>query len=316
MLVNRLRKNLRQLSRWLRREDISCFRLYDADMPEYAAAIDIYQSGTERYVHVQEYAAPRSVDEKRAQQRFESICAAVPVALEVPAERVSFKQRRRNRGRDQYQRQSSSSHALLPVREGSATLLVNLWEYLDTGLFLDHRPVRKLIAEMAAGKRFLNLFCYTATATVHAALAGARETISVDMSRTYLDWAERNLQANHVDAPRHQLVQADCRQWLQDCRQGFDLILLDPPSFSNSRRMQGVLDIQRDHVALIHRCMDLLLPGGTLIFSNNLRSFSLDMEALQKFQLEDITARTLDPDFQRNRRIHQCWRIRHSDGDV
>ncbi|GAB3091636.1 bifunctional 23S rRNA (guanine(2069)-N(7))-methyltransferase RlmK/23S rRNA (guanine(2445)-N(2))-methyltransferase RlmL [Aestuariicella hydrocarbonica] len=306
MLANRLRKNLKQLSKWVKNNEISCYRLYDADMPEYSAAIDIYGD----YVHVQEYAAPKSVDEEKAIARFEEIQAAVPAALGVDHEHISFKQRRRNRGKDQYQRQSEQRHPLIAVKEGPATLLVNLWEYLDTGLFLDHRPVRQRIAQMARGKRFLNLFCYTATATVHAGLGGARESVSVDMSNTYLKWAEKNFEANNLSTAKHQLVQGDCLQWLQDCREGFDLIMLDPPSFSNSKRMEGVLDIQRDHVAMIDRCMEILLPGGCLVFSNNLRSFKLDDEIGARYAVENITQQTLDPDFKRNARIHQCWLIR------
>ncbi len=312
MLANRLKKNRKQLAKWVKRDGIQCYRLYDADMPEYSAAVDIYgDPDNGGYVHVQEYAAPKSVDEKKASQRFEEIEAAVPAALNVDSEHVSFKQRRRNRGRDQYERQSEQRYPLIAVKEGDATVMVNLWEYLDTGLFLDHRPVRRMIGEMAQGKRFLNLFCYTATATVHAALGGANSSVSVDMSKTYLRWAEKNFQANNISSHKHELVQADCLTWLNECRQGFDVIMLDPPSFSNSKRMEGVLDVQRDHVAMVKRCMDLLLPGGTLVFSNNLRSFKLDDEALDEYQIENISSKTLDPDFQRNKRIHQCWLIRH-----
>ena len=254
-------------------------------------------------MHVQEYVAPKTIDEDRASARFEEIRAAVPAALDVPEENISFKQRRRNRGKDQYERQSERHYPLMPVTEGAATLLVNLWEYLDTGLFLDHRPLRQRIAAMSRGKRFLNLFCYTASATVHAALAGASESVSVDMSNTYLKWAEKNFLANNISTERHQLVQGDCLQWLENCREGFDLIMLDPPSFSNSKRMEGVLDVQRDHVAMIERCMELLRPGGSLFFSNNLRSFKLDEESLQRYNIDNISAQTLDPDFQRNQRI-------------
>lgn len=306
MLVNRLHKNHKQLAKWVKREGVTCYRLYDADMPEYSAAIDLYGD----YVHVQEYVAPKTIDEEKAKARFEEIQAAVPVALGVSPDNISFKQRRRNRGKEQYERQSERRYPLVPVKEGPATLLVNLWEYLDAGLFLDHRPVRRLIADMSRGKRFLNLFCYTATATVQAAMGGARETVSVDMSHTYLKWAQKNFDANNLSNQKHQLVQGDCLQWLADCREGFDLIMLDPPSFSNSKRMEGVLDIQRDHVDMITRCMDLLTPGGTLVFSTNLRSFKLDEPALESYQVENITQKTLDPDFKRNHKIHQCWLIK------
>lgn len=313
MLANRLKKNRKQLSKWIKRDAIDCYRLYDADMPEYSAAIDVYGDlSADGYVHVQEYAAPKSIDEDKAIERFNEIVAAVPVALDVTEDKISFKQRRRNRGKQQYERQTEQQQPLITVREGPVNILVNLWEYLDTGLFLDHRPVRRLIAEMTQGKSFLNLFCYTATATLHAAVGGAQSSVSVDMSKTYLRWAEKNFIANDVSKKQHQLIQADCVEWLNQCREGFDVILLDPPSFSNSKKMEGVLDIQRDHVAMIKRCMDLLLPGGTLIFSNNLRSFKLDESSLAHYRLDDITDKTFDPDFQRNKRIHNCWLINHS----
>jgi 23S rRNA (guanine2445-N2)-methyltransferase / 23S rRNA (guanine2069-N7)-methyltransferase len=310
MVVNRLKKNAKQLSKWVKRDNINCYRLYDADIPEYSAAIDVYGDlTTNGYVHVQEYAAPKTIDEGKALQRFDEIVQAVPVALNVSEDKISFKQRRRNRGKQQYERQVEQSHPLVEVRDGSAKVMVNLWEYLDTGLFLDHRPVRRMIGDMAKGKSFLNLFCYTATATLHAALGGAKSSVSVDMSKTYLRWAEKNFTVNDISQKQHTLVQGDCVNWLSECREGFDLILLDPPSFSNSKRMEGVLDIQRDHVSMINRCMELLLPGGTLIFSNNLRSFKMDSEALENYTLENITDKTIDPDFQRNKRIHQCWLI-------
>lgn len=166
-----------------------------------------------------------------------------------------------------------------------------------------------MIYSRAQGKRFLNLFCYTSTATVQAALGGATRTVSVDMSHTYLNWAERNFELNNVRLHTNELVQADCLEWLKACREGFDIIMLDPPTFSNSKRMDGVLDIQRDHVALVKRCMELLNPGGVLYFSTNLRTFSLDYDALTRYRIEDITAQTLDPDFARNKKIHHCFVI-------
>lgn len=307
-LVNRLKKNQKQLAKWVKREGIECYRLYDADMPEYSAAIDVYGD----YVHVQEYQAPKTIDPDKAQYRFDEICLAVPTALQIPAERMSVKQRRRNRGSQQYDRVSEEQRETILVNEGPARLHINLWEYLDTGLFLDHRPVRSRIAQMARGKRFLNLFCYTATATVHAALGGATDSVSVDMSKTYLRWAKKNLDENSMNSDRHQLVQGDCIEWLQQCREGFDLIMLDPPSFSNSKRMEGVFDVQRDHNKTVRRCMDLLSPGGTLVFSNNLRTFKLDKDLEEDFSVDNISQQTLDPDFKRNPKIHQCWLIQHS----
>lgn len=318
MLVNRLQKNLKQLDKWARKNNISSYRLYDADMPEYSAAIDIYR-GTpntgrdeKMYVHVQEYAAPKSVDENRAAQRFAEIELAVPYALNVPVHQVSYKQRRRNKGTVQYEKLSDQPVGdLVTVIEGNSRLQINMWQYLDTGLFLDHRLVRDKIAELAKDKRFLNLFCYTATASVRAAMGGARFTVSVDMSNTYLNWARKNLALNGLSEARNRLEQADCLQWLEDNTQQFDLILLDPPSFSNSKRMEDVLDIQVDHVGMIHHAMRALADGGTLIFSNNLRSFKLDEEALKAYTIANISAETIDQDFQRNQKIHQCWLIRH-----
>lgn len=318
MLVNRLQKNLKQLEKWANKNDISCYRLYDADMPEYSAAIDIYRGQTQPnrapqlYAHVQEYAAPKSVDEDKAVGRFAEIEQAVPFALDIPDAHISYKQRRRNKGASQYEKLSERPTGdLFSVQEGAAKLHINMWQYLDTGLFLDHRPVRLMIADLAKDKRFLNLFCYTATASVHAAMAGARYTVSVDMSNTYLNWARKNFALNGLSESRNRLEQADCLKWLEQNDQQFDLILLDPPSFSNSKRMEDVLDVQRDHVQMIKHAISALAEGGTLIFSNNLRSFKLDHEALSAFTIEDISARTIDEDFKRNSKIHQCWLITH-----
>jgi 23S rRNA (guanine2445-N2)-methyltransferase / 23S rRNA (guanine2069-N7)-methyltransferase len=221
----------------------------------------------------------------------------------------SLKQRRRNRGKQQYERIDDNAEAYFDmVVEGRAKFAVNLWSYLDTGLFLDHRLVREKLAAMSMGKRLLNLFCYTASATVQAALGGAKSSVSVDMSKTYLQWAQKNFDLNNL-GKQHQLVHADCLQWLQQCREGFDLIFLDPPSFSNSKRMEEVLDVQRDHVSLIKRCLELLNPGGTLFFSTNLRRFKFDYEALPQIVIDDISASTIDRDFQRNPKIHQCYLI-------
>lgn len=306
MFANRIRKNRKRLLNWLRREHIHCYRLYDADMPEYAVAVDIYGD----HAHVAEYQAPRGVDDAAAAKRLGEVRAALPEALGMPGERIVYKQRRRQRGRSQYEKQGSAGE-FMSVSEGPARLLVNLGDYLDTGLFLDHRPLRRRLAAEARGKDFLNLFCYTGTATVQAALAGARSTTSVDMSRTYLDWLRRNLIHNELPENKHRMQQADCLAWLQACRERFDLVLLDPPSFSNSKRMEKSFDVQRDHPALVSAAMAVLRPGGTLYFSNNRRGFRLDPAVAERFDCEDISAATLDPDFQRNPRIHCCWRLQH-----
>ena len=195
------------------------------------------------------------------------------------------------------------------VNEGRARFEVNLSDYLDTGLFLDHRPVRQLVGELASGKSLLNLFCYTASATVQAALAGAKSSLSIDMSNTYLDWAQRNFELNSLSVSKHKLLRADCLKWLEEDSQTFDVIFLDPPTFSNSKKMESVLDVQRDHPELIRQAMAKLNPEGTLVFSNNFRKFKLDELTSRQFSCENITQQTLDSDFERNPRIHNVWLI-------
>ncbi|WP_071871119.1 bifunctional 23S rRNA (guanine(2069)-N(7))-methyltransferase RlmK/23S rRNA (guanine(2445)-N(2))-methyltransferase RlmL [Atopomonas hussainii] len=305
MFANRLKKNQRTLGKWAKRENISCYRLYDADMPEYALAVDVYGE----QIHVQEYAAPKSVDEAKAQQRLTDALTAIPPTLGVNPNKVYMKRRERQSGKRQYEKQDSSGN-FIEVQEGQARLLINLTDYLDTGLFLDHRPMRLRIAREAAGKQFLNLFCYTGTATVHAAVGGARNTTSVDLSGTYLDWARRNLALNGF-SDKHKLVQSDVVQFLEQDRGEYDLIFIDPPTFSNSKRMQGVFDVQRDHARLLELAMARLAKGGVLYFSNNFRKFQLDDALSQRYVVQDISAQTLDEDFKRNPKIHRAWRFTH-----
>ena len=307
MFANRLRKNLKQLGKWAERENICCYRLYDADMPEYALAIDLYQ-GTARWAHVQEYAAPKSIEPDKASERLKEALSAIPGVLDIPAEQIFLKVRQRQKGSAQYERLAERGE-FHEVQEDGLKLLVNFTDYLDTGLFLDHRLTRRMLRELAKDKRFLNLFGYTGTATVHAA-ADARATTTVDMSRTYLDWARRNLVLNGFEGHKHELIQADVLVWLEEeVERRYDLIFLDPPTFSASKRMQDTLDIQRDHLALIRAAGRLLSPGGTLIFSTNFRRFRLDRDGLVEFEIEDLTRATIPRDFQRNPRIHQCYKF-------
>jgi len=303
--INRLHKNLRHLSRWAARDGVSCYRLYDADLPEYAVAIDRY----EQWLHVQEYAPPATVDATRARERLEQVMAALPAALELSAENVFLKVRQRQRGSSQYQKQAQQGR-FHEVHEGPGRFLVNFSDYLDTGLFLDHRLTRQRLGEQAAGRRFLNLFGYTGAATVHAALGGAISTTTVDLSATYLDWARRNLELNGICGPRHQLIQMDCRQWLVWARERYELIFVDPPTFSNSKRLEHDFDVQRDHVELLRQALRLLTPDGTLVFSTNHRRFRLDRESLAEVQIEDWSRKTLPLDFARDPKIHQCWALR------
>lgn len=308
MIENRLRKNQKKLQKWVNDNNIQCYRVYDADMPEYAFALDCYAG----FYHIAEYAPPKTVDAYAAFQRRQQFERAVKNVWGLSSGQLFFKERKQQKGTQQYQKVDEQKH-FFSVQEGPATVMVNLTDYLDTGLFLDHRPVRLMIGEMAKGKRFLNLFCYTAVATVHAALGGAKSSVSVDMSQTYLDWAARNFRKSRIDAKHHELVQADVLKWLanQKHKAQYDLIFLDPPSFSNSKRMDGVLDVQRDHVQLIQQSMWLLDDDGVLLFSNNRRDFKLDPALKEQFDIEDINAKTIDKDFERNPKIHHCWRIQH-----
>ncbi len=303
MLANRLLKNKHHLKKWIARENISCYRIYDADLPEYAFAIDVYND----HVVLQEYAAPSSIDASKVEKRRQEVLHVVPAVLGVAAENVILKSRKQQKGSNQYQK-LASTHAGMVVTEGRAKLKINVHDYLDTGLFLDHRLLRLQFANLRPGSSFLNCFSYTASASVHAALAGAFTT-NVDLSTTYLNWAEENFKLNRIDCSRHQFVQFDCLQWLQISRDTFDVIFLDPPSFSNSKRMDTTLDIQRDHVALIHAAMRLLNPDGCLYFSTNLRHFKIDQSLNDDYQVANITAATIDIDFKRNARIHHCFTI-------
>ncbi|MDX1588792.1 MAG: bifunctional 23S rRNA (guanine(2069)-N(7))-methyltransferase RlmK/23S rRNA (guanine(2445)-N(2))-methyltransferase RlmL [Oleiphilaceae bacterium] len=307
MLGNRLRKNQRILGSWARKGDIACYRVYDADMPEFSLAIDRYDD----WLHVQEYAPPATVDAAVARERLAEAMAVIPEALSVDPEKVVIKQRRRQKGTSQYEKQGEEGRAIT-VMEGGALFRINLQDYLDTGLFLDHRPVRLWLQKNSAQKRVLNLFCYTGAATVHAALGGASRSLSLDMSNTYLDWARHNWRLNHMDEARHQLERVDCLKWLASpVRSRFDVIFMDPPTFSNSSKMDSELDVQRDHVTLIEQAMARLTPDGVLIFSTNYRRFQLDESLAGAYQLEDRSAWSRDRDFARNPRIHQCWFVRH-----
>ncbi len=313
MLVNRLRKNHKHLGRWARRSGVDCYRLYDADLPEYAVAVDLYLAET-LWAVVQEYAAPAEIEPEVARGRLREALGAIAEVLELPPERIELKTRRRQRGTDQYHKLGRGGQ-LHQVNEDGCRLLVNFSDYLDTGLFLDHRITRGLIRKWAAGQDFLNLFAYTGAASVQAAAGGAASTTTVDLSRTYLEWARRNLELNGFSGPAHRLIQADCLDWLrpaaeqQPPKRRYGLIFLDPPTFSSSKRMENTFDVQRDHGRLIAQVARLLTPDGILLFSSNYRRFRLDHNALTGLAVEEISAATIPEDFRRSPKIHHCWRI-------
>lgn len=315
MVANRLRKNLKKLSPWLKREGVSCYRAYDADLPEYSAAIDVYTaadsaSAEDRgiWLHVQEYQAPREIPEETTRRRLSELLQAAMAVFELPRARIALKTRAPQTRSTRYQKQDLRG-LWLPVEEDGLKLQVNLFDYLDTGLFLDHRPARRLIRQQARGKRVLNLFCYTGVASVHAAAGGAAATTSVDLSATYLEWAARNLGMNGYTGERHRLIQADVLAWLAQNRERFELIFCDPPTFSNSARAAD-FDMQRDHARLIRLCMDRLAPGGQLLFSNNFRRFRMDAGIESDFSVEEIGAVSVPPDFARDPKIHRAFWIR------
>jgi 23S rRNA (guanine2445-N2)-methyltransferase / 23S rRNA (guanine2069-N7)-methyltransferase len=305
MLENRLQKNYSHLQKWAKRNHISCYRVYDADLPEYAYAIDIYND----YVVLQEYKAPTEIAAHKIERRSLDVHQVVPLVLGVPSSNLIVKQRKQQKGTSQYQKMNQTEHTMI-VQEGAAKFKVNLYDYLDTGLFLDHRLLRLRLGKLPQDTRLLNCFCYTATASVHAALAGAFTT-NVDLSNTYLNWAKENFKLNKLDLAKHQFVQEDCLTWLKKTRDRFDVIFLDPPSFSNSKRMDGTLDIQRDHEALIKAAMHLLYPEGILYFSTNFRHFKLSPRIAADYNIRDISAETIDVDFKRNQRIHHCFMIKN-----
>ena len=304
--ANRLRKNLKKFEKWARQEGIECYRLYDADLPEYNVAIDRYGD----WVVVQEYAPPNTVDAHKARQRLFDIIAATIAVLEIAPNKLVLKTRERQKGKNQYQKMAEKGD-FIEVQEYNARLWVNLTDYLDTGLFLDHRIARRMLGQMSKGKDFLNLFSYTGSASVHAGLGGARSTTTVDMSRTYLEWAERNLRLNGLTGRAHRLMQADVLGWLRESTEQFDLIFIDPPTFSNSKRMEDAFDVQRDHIRQMTDLKRLLRKGGTIMFSNNKRGFRMDHDGLAALGLkaQEISQKTLSQDFARNRQIHNCWLI-------
>ena len=323
MFANRLRKNARHLAKWARREGVTCYRVYDADLPEYAVAVDLYQgSGADegrRLAHVAEYAPPATVDAEAARTRLAEAVEAVADVLEIAPADVALKVRQRQRGSAQYERQAERGE-WVEVAEGGLRFLVNLHDYLDTGIFLDHRPVRAMVRELAAGTRVCNLFAYTGVASVYAHAGGAKYVATVDLSATYLDWAKRNMELNgYGDAPTNRVFRSDVLRWLSDERRRIEegrarrygLVYCDPPTFSRSKSMgERTFDVQRDHVGIIQDAVALLEPGGTLVFSTNLRTFTLDEGALGGLVIEDVTAATIPPDFARNPRIHRCFVIR------
>lgn len=306
MAYNRLIKNIKEIKPVMEKEGVTCYRIYDADMPEYSAAIDVYEN---KWINLAEYAAPDTIDPEDAERRLNELIYATERATGIDIENIFVKQRKEMKGKSQYNRLSSSNRFNV-VHENGLNILVNFQDYLDTGIFLDHRKIRAYIQSISEGKRFLNLFSYTGTATLNAIKGGAVSTVSVDSSSTYLDWAMENLRVNGFPITiDNYFYKNDVIDFLYSTYDRYDLIFCDPPTFSNSKS-RSTFDIQRDHRKLIRAAMMHLSPGGLMIFSNNFRKFKMDEEILDEYVVKDITEDTIGEDF-RDKKIHHCYLIRN-----
>ncbi|MFW2177414.1 MULTISPECIES: bifunctional 23S rRNA (guanine(2069)-N(7))-methyltransferase RlmK/23S rRNA (guanine(2445)-N(2))-methyltransferase RlmL [unclassified Moraxella] len=309
--VNRLQKNLANLKKLANKQQVTNLRIYDADLPDFKVAVDIYG----QFVHVQEYAAPKSIPPETAKKRFNLALHGIREVLNVNREQVFIKTRAKQSGNEQYEKKASSGKFHI-VSEPTANhqrayFLVNFSDYLDTGLFLDHRSMRKIIGENSRGKNVLNLFAYTCTASVHAGLGGAKSVTSVDLSQNYLDWGKKNFALNGLpDLPNYQFIAQDIFEWIKDNTEQYDVIFIDPPTFSNSKKFHGTFDVQRDHVALINRAMNRLTAEGVLYFSNNFTKFALDESIKERYVVEELTNQTIGFDYDLKKPIHQSWAIR------
>ncbi len=305
MFANRLKKNARILRRWPTRKGITCYRLYDRDIPEVPLAVDLYEGD----LHIAEYDRPHDRTAAQHTEWLELLATTAGKQLDIAPDRIHLKYRQRQRGSEQYGK-FAQSHCVRTVHEGGLAFEVNLSDYLDTGLFLDHRITRSMVREEAPEMRMLNLFGYTGSFTVYAAAGGATSTTTVDLSNTYLSWARRNLEANGFTGEAHQFIQRDTLEFLRGIAPGdkFDLAVIDPPTFSNSKRTDDVFDVQRHYLEIIHRTSDLMTPGSVIYFSTNFRRFKFDSDAFPTFDVDEITDQTIPEDF-RNKRIHRCWRM-------
>ena len=309
--INRLQKNLAKLKKLAKKDTVSNLRVYNADLPDFKVAVDLYGD----YVHVQEYAPPKTIPPETAKKRFNLALMGIREVFGINREQIFIKTRARQSGNDQYSKQGNTEKRgkFYVAREDGAYFYVNFTDYLDTGLFIDHRNMRARIKDNSRNKSVLNLFAYTCTASVHAALAGAKKVTSVDLSQNYLDWGKQNFALNglNVSGNKYQFVAADIFEWIKDNTEQFDIIFIDPPTFSNSKKFQGTFDVQRDHSAIINRAMNRLTADGILYFSNNFTRFELDEQLTERYDVVDITQKTIGFDFDVKKPIHQSFEIRH-----
>jgi 23S rRNA (cytosine1962-C5)-methyltransferase len=306
MFRNRLAKVYRHISKLARRQGITCYRVYDHDIPEFPFCIEIYEDK----IYVAEYKRRFEMGESAHEAWLEDCLVIISEVLEAAMDNIFIRERQRKPGRlGQYQKMSTEQANFI-VQEAGLKFKVNLSDYLDTGLFLDHRITRSMVKQESAGRRVLNLFCYTGSFSVYAASGGASEVSSVDLSKTYLQWAEENMQLNELlSKNKHQFIHADVKQFLQTLKPAsFDLVIMDPPTFSNSKRMKDFLDIQRDHVVLLNEVLQAVTRGGVIYFSTNYRKFVLEKEQIEASEIKDITGATTPFDFQ-GKLFRWCYRL-------
>ena len=303
---NRLRKNLKNIKKWKKQEGISSYRIYDADIPEYSAAIDFYEG---EFVYLQEYQPPKEIPAGKAEKRLMDMVKKLSSVLEIDRDRIFIRQRKRQKSSSQYTKLDSSGEYEL-MKEAGLSFYVNFKDYLDTGVFLDHRKVRSMIRDKAKNKSFLNLFAYTCTASVYAASGGAKRIVSVDTSANYLEWGIKNFQLNSISLDKTYFQKEDSIAYLKKGKEKFDLIFIDPPTFSNSKSRNDDFDLQRDHVHMLELAGKRLADNGLIIFSNNFKKFKLEPALENEFLIEDITESTVSADFSRNKTIHRCWELK------
>lgn len=300
-IQNRIEKNYKHRAKWARKEGIESFRIYEKDIPDFPFIVDVYKD------HAVIFEKRDSEIDAEKFDHFNFIISAVKNVINLPEEKIVIKSRMKQKGTTQYEKLEDRNE-FFPVKEYQAEFLVNLYDYLDTGLFMDHRPMRQVIFKEAKGKKFLNLFSYTGAVSVMAALGGATHVTSVDLSSTYQDWARKNFEHNKISLKEHNFIIQSALDYLEKAVNKFDLIFLDPPTFSNSKKMEDDFEVEKDQVFLVKNCLRLLNPGGTLYFSNNKRKFKLDPAVLELANVEDITSKTIPMDF-RDQKIHHCFKI-------
>ena len=305
MVANRIKKNLSKLKKWISKEQINCYRIYDADIPEYAVAIDVYNN----HVNIQEYKAPSSIPERKTKKRLADAVLGAQVALNIKNDRVHIKTRQKQDRSNQYEKRTVDGDNII-IHEQERKYIVNLEKYLDTGLFIDHRWIRSYIEQQAKDKSVLNLFCYTGSVTVAAAVGGANKSISVDSSKTYLNWAKDNFKLNRMDTYMHKLIRSDALEYISSCQHKFDLIFVDPPTYSNSHSRNTDWDVQRDHKQLLLACKRLLNSDGEIIFSNNYRKFCIDDSLSDYFTIKDFTKQSISPDFVKSKIKRVCYQLK------